>query len=628
MFPMLIFHRFYDLRTLWQVKAKEELDTKDWRDLPNMFEDGAKSRYYMEANTRYEGAVNGAVSVAFWGTEAAKSPSQFYYLDGDTTTVKGLKCTGNKTPDAIDVYLGNDTTWGSVFECEQGPSLTDDLLLLYDDKTAPPPTIIMTSSEGEVFIIVEENISYPSFLYSVWTVESENGTSTELKHAFHIAATMRLVEAVVTGIVHGERSGGGCFGVLRKFSETRVPCENIVLRASPFGEHPKGDSVRIQDLEHLEVGLEISMNALVCFVCIMVLTSIGIAWLCSVRSSIGMDVYDRDEIIRAVSMPETTTGCTVPSQMRIFVRKDDSGEIKVVINDARDARSLFARFLKHGMKKDKDSDPKLTATAVAPCGDGFSGTVVPLGSREVMLEGVRVRPMRSTSLPGRIFHCPASVSLTVSPVPWKTSSVPGSPGQYIHPAQSVARMGRRNTGGMRASSLFDTVYISGDSDDGETDVSQASHDKAANCGGSSGAYTSAFTSRRRAMTMPEGVNAFDIEMPKPKVTHGMYDNDVNSDGKSGARASALAGRRRVAPMLDGDDHSDLEATSQQEHGRDHGTSQYVSDGTTTAVSAGSLPLPPSFLRRAFTLVPPLSAPLTQNDEGETTGRSSVYEDVC
>ena len=105
----------------------------------------------------------------------------------------------------------------------------------------------------------------------------------------------------------------------------------------------------------------------------MVLTSIGMMWLCSARSSIGMDVYNRDELIRAVSISGTRDDCTLPSQMRIFVHKDDSGEMKVVINDTRGVHRRWARILKHGRKEVKTCDPNQTATDVAPSNDDCEG---------------------------------------------------------------------------------------------------------------------------------------------------------------------------------------------------------------------------------------------------------------
>lgn len=437
-------------------------DQANWRDLPNMLEDGAKSRYYMKSNTGYEGPVNGAIKVAYWYTEASRTPSQFYYIGGMNPTVKNLECTDNESPDVKNVYHGDETRWGSVYECVRGPSLTSDLLAQYERKTIPPPTIVMTKSDGKVFVVVEESSSYPSFMYSVWTVGSVDGASTELQHEFHIAATMRLAEAVVTTIVHGEITGGGCFGLLRKFSETLQFGEDVFLRASPFGEHPTGDIVQIQEFEHIEVGLVISANALGCFVCLMVLTVIGIMWLFVLGSSVGMDVYDRDELIRAVSMSGTTGGCTLPSAMRIFVRKEDSGEIKVVIKDSRGARTGCERFLRKGKNVVKCAVPILKTTAVAPCSDDFADASEATESREVVLEGMRVRLSKAASDPNRFFRCPASVSLIASPVISSCTSLPGVSARFPWQPASVERVDGGYKGGRGEPVVFDTLHYSGD----------------------------------------------------------------------------------------------------------------------------------------------------------------------
>ena len=481
------------LDTLWQVMAPKDLDDTKWIDLPNVDEDSAKSRYYMEANTRYEGYINGAISVAFWHTEPAITPSQFYHLDGDPAKVQGLECTGNGNPDVVDLYLGDDEKWGTVLECENGPSLTVDLLKLHDDKTVTPPTIILTSTNGDVYLVVEESSSYPSFLYSIWTVEPQNDTSTalELQHEFHIAATMRLAEAVVTGIVHGEVSGGGCFGLLRKFSESREPYGSVANRASPFGEHPTGDHVDIQELEKVEVGLQIGVNALTCFICIMLLTSIGIAWSFLLRSSIGMDVYDRDELIRAVSISGATAGDASPSDMRIFVRKEDTGNMTVVV-DTNCAQSGCARFLRKGGTVVEDAEPTPTVSSVAPCNGGYGGAVIPVGSGTVVLEGVRVH--QSRALPGRNgdFHYPTSYSLTASPVPSNANSRASTPVECPSPPKLVTRMGRGSKSGRGASVLFDTVYSPSDSDGSETHVTHVTRGAPVTGDRGSGAFVSAF----------------------------------------------------------------------------------------------------------------------------------------
>lgn len=88
---------------------------------------------------------------------------------------------------------------------------------------------------------------------------------------------MQLAEAIVTGLVQGELSGGGCFALLRKFSESRNPYSIEVERASPFGEHPSGfHMIRLQHVEILECGLEVNANALVYLACLMWLTFLGV----------------------------------------------------------------------------------------------------------------------------------------------------------------------------------------------------------------------------------------------------------------------------------------------------------------------------------------------------------------
>ncbi|CAM9835927.1 unnamed protein product, partial [Laminaria digitata] len=305
------------------VKSREDLSYDgNWLNLPNMFEERAKSRYHLKSG-KHTGNVNGDIIVAFFHT--VPNGDLFYYTGEDVPAVENFNCTGGEATDRHRVYNGDDVEWGHVFACASGPSLTEALREKLDAKNMTPPTIVMTRFEDEkVFLIVEESSSYPSFMYSIWTVENEIGNPTELQHLFHIAATMRLAEAVVTGIVHDETTAGGCFGLLRKHSELFSSYDNDAVRAFPFGECPNGDSeADIQDQETIEYGLKIGANALLCFVLVMLLTSIGVAWSLCLRSSIGMDVYDRDELIRAVSLHGVEPGATPPSDIRIFVRRED-----------------------------------------------------------------------------------------------------------------------------------------------------------------------------------------------------------------------------------------------------------------------------------------------------------------
>ena len=534
----ILYHYGCVCRTLWQVMTEEELGDAAWIDLENIDENGAKSRYYMENTTSYEGFINGIISVAFWSTDVSDTPSQFYYLDGDPAFVDGLECTGSSDADEVGVYHGDDTKWGTVYECEKGPSLTNEIQEQHTDKTSPPPTILMTRSDGEVSLIVEESSSYPSFLYSIWTTGNINGTSTELVHKFHIAATMRLAEAVVTGIVHGDVSGGTCFGLLRKFSESREPYGSVALRASPFGEHPAGDSVQIEQLENVEVGLEVNGDALLCFVWLMALTSIGIMWSFCLRSSIGMDVYDRDELIRAVSITGAMANDDAsPTEMRIFVRKEDTGDMRVVINDTGDARAGCARILRRGGAVVEDADPAPTVSPATPCNDGFGGAIVPMGSRTVVLEGVRMRQSRHLPGPSGNFRYPTSISLTASPVPSNSCSASATPASCSSPPSLITRKDRGGNGGRGASILFDSSHSPSGSKDGETDAAQVVCGKPVGGNGISGALKSASSRGRALLSSSQRVHPFDSEAPRgldrtrgdglPMSSPGTPTTDVN-----------------------------------------------------------------------------------------------------
>lgn len=273
-----------------QVLTMSEIDPEyngDWRSLGslNIMETHANSRYYIVKDTKvYLGKnaddefINGEILVARWSEE----DRQTLFYDSYGATVESLECSGETLKNA-EVYHGTER-WGIALDCERGP-------VPLGRSSGPPAIILASSAAGTVYVIVEESSSYPTFLYSVWTAADVD--SAELAYSFHIASTIRLAEAVVTGIVNGQTDGGGCFGLLRLYSETRVPYEDDLERASPFGEVPTGDTVNVEDLETIEAGVEINMNALLCLVWVLAMTAIGIVWSLCLRSSIGMDVYDR-----------------------------------------------------------------------------------------------------------------------------------------------------------------------------------------------------------------------------------------------------------------------------------------------------------------------------------------------
>ncbi|CAM9650552.1 unnamed protein product, partial [Laminaria digitata] len=409
-----------DVWKVGRVKSRGDLsyDGKWWL-LDNVFENHAKSRYNLKSG-KHTGKVDGDIIVAFFHTE----PDDLFYYNGEEATeVESVNCPG---ADPTGVYEGDDFEWGSVSVCERGPRLMSELG--QSNKSTPPTLVMERFEDGQVFLIVEESSSYPSFMYSVWTVTEGDGNLIKLNRLFHIAATMRLAEAVVTGIVQGEITAGGCFGLLRQYSERFETYSNGAERVLPFGERPDGDSrATIQAQETIEHGLKIGAIALMCFVWVMLLTSIGVAWSLCLRSSIGMDVYDRDELIRAISLHGVEPSGTPPSEIRIFVRREDTGKISVVISDTGIADKACSRCLKRGSQVVEDIEPSPVAATVDQYNRGFGGVDVPVGPRTVWLEGVRTGMSRP--LPGRNgdYHYPASVALSASPFPSNAGSVVSTP---------------------------------------------------------------------------------------------------------------------------------------------------------------------------------------------------------
>ena len=279
--------------------SPEEIDPGfdgNWLDLDNMAHNQAKSRYYVKDYREYAWSkkidkyIDGEIVVASWDPDDKPGLS---YGDGDTVTVEGIACTGPGDSDEDGSVMFGSGEWGRVLECGEGPKV--------DAQTEPSqPAIILTdSATRQVHVVVEEVGTHPSFLYSVWT--AANASSVDLAYTFHISSTVRLAEAVVTGIVHGETTGGSCFGLLRAFSKgddtedtsANYPPE-LFQRAKPFGENPKMSKVdSLQDVETLEAGVLMNTNALVAFVCLLLLSLVGIGWTMCLKSSVEMDVYDR-----------------------------------------------------------------------------------------------------------------------------------------------------------------------------------------------------------------------------------------------------------------------------------------------------------------------------------------------
>lgn len=287
----------------------------------NVYETEAKSRYFVENFKKYAWSpeepayINGEIVVASWSDKQNGIPDSLSYTksgiflaeDGGTVKVKSLECSssGDDTLAPVSIPVnrtvdgGGSEEWGQALKCDNGPEVVDS------DAGTSQPAILLTrggagDTEGDKYIIVEETSRYPSFLYSVWYAAgvTDSEDQVEITYTFHIASAVRLAEAVVTGIVNGFTDGAGCFGLLRAYS--RGP-DTIdfgqkygTLKANPFGENPEGGTVdSLQDVETIEAGLDVNVIAMICFVCLMVLSFIGISWSLLLRKRTGMDIYDR-----------------------------------------------------------------------------------------------------------------------------------------------------------------------------------------------------------------------------------------------------------------------------------------------------------------------------------------------
>lgn len=548
----------------------------DWKKDFNMDEERALSMYdVLDADTCRNGRYRGTIRVAFWSDDADEAPATLYYNQNGTANaaVKDFRCAEDQAEK--DVKVGEESDpWGTVLTCDNGPMLST--LTDIDSDTNSPPVLILNHSGGDTYLVVEESSNYPSFLYSVWTNGTRSGDQIELNPVFHIGSTVRLAEAVVTAIVHGKTSGRECFMLVRENSEHYNHNENeeqddsmSLLRAKPFGEDPTNDLVDIEDLETLECGLKLDLKALICLVFLALLTTVGIIWSFCLRSSIGMNVYDRDELIRAVSMSAAAKASPSPSAIRIFVRKEDSGSLSVVISDTGDAETGCRRMLRRGGPTVEEIEPAPNAADVAQFNDGFGGAVVPVDRPTTLLEGVRTAMGRR--LPGRNgdFCYPESVTLSASAVPSPTCSLVGTPVHGRSPLSHVPRDIPMFTRGRVGSALFNASFASSDSGEDE----------------------------------PGGMQVVRRQ-------------NVDSEGAPSARAVAPGGHGGASSMTQEDVFPQglhppgVEGSSVSNRGAGTTVLRFSSRGMTPRVVTESSPVPQ--FRRDDTLGPPQLGPLSQS----------------
>ena len=297
------------LQVLGLDNIRPDRDEQDaLKDLKNIFENNAKSLYRVQdlddlyTSETTDKTQEGEVIVADWNPD--DPPNNMSYADergffSENVTVENITCSSSSDPLKIASPLKtafveiNSTgdpnlSWGRAMECEEGPRLTGQA------KKSQPAIILTKDATGETYVIVEERAIKLSFLYSVWN--TSDPSSGNLTYSFHISSTVRLAEAVVTGIVNDKPGGKSCFGLLRAYS-MNIDDEfehGDEQKASPFGENPQIRRVdNLQDVETIEAGVDVNKFSMICFVLIVALSLTGIAWSFCLRSSIPIDVYDR-----------------------------------------------------------------------------------------------------------------------------------------------------------------------------------------------------------------------------------------------------------------------------------------------------------------------------------------------
>lgn len=192
-------------------------------------------------------------------------------------------------------------------------------------------------------------------------------------------------------------TGGSCFALLRQFSEVNPTYADSLNRASPFGEHPTASSSvstakQLSEVEKIEKGAEIGTSGIVCAAIIMLVCVLSIGfrvWLCCVNfSKTGVDVYNRNELFRAVFLPGTELTEVSSSTMRILVRKED-GTMNIAISDTRNDNGNWRMYCPGRGAAIADNDVHAPVAAdVAQHQQGDSDDTVPVEPRMLWLRSV------------------------------------------------------------------------------------------------------------------------------------------------------------------------------------------------------------------------------------------------
>ncbi|CAB1102100.1 unnamed protein product [Ectocarpus sp. CCAP 1310/34] len=554
--------------TPWHVLSLNEIAPEyegDWLNQPNVFETVAKSRYYVKEYKNYPWSepkdryINGDIIVANWSRNT--KPDNLVYGENATVMVDGITCSsGGKaqtfTDDPIPVTLNRTNgieEWGTVLECDQGPAVVE---VIGNSK----PSIILTEREtGDTHVIVEETSSEPSFLYSVWNATGASITaaagnsSVEIAYAFHISSTVRLAEAVVTAIVNGVAGdgGGACFGLLRAYNRGPYDTRDFSAlygkqKARPFGEDPVSHYIySLKDIENIIIGVEMNTNGMVAFALVIGLSFIGIALTLFLCPKYEMDIYNRDELLRATNLqaqglPDDPSR---HSAMRIEVQREDrSRHLTITISESDSERSGCARFLLR--RGPEVTDDPVPATDNTP--NGRDGVPFPRGPAHMYLGGVLTRLCKTIPRSrNRAINpeplAPAMV-LTASPVPSNAGSRMVSPthptaeGSSASTAATPTFLSEPGRGSSRfpdASLLFRSLS----SDDGKTGYADDDEEEDADI--EMGMYRAPRGSRSRAspgqpVHGPPGRGSPSQWFASPKWIADAGDGDETGGGCGGA----------------------------------------------------------------------------------------------